>query len=411
MAAQLDTFSCKGCGATLAYSAGSRALKCDYCDAITEIERSGPAQDDASQLLIPLTVEADVLQQAVLHHLASGDYAPDDLVERAQIATVERFYVPAFTFSGTYVAQWTASFGYDRSESYIDIVRRTDGGESHRVPVSKTRTVTEWKPVSGTETGAISMLGYSGNTLPPEAMQLVEQTDLRNATVFNASFLTGLEVQPATLDARATYTQRAEARVNQMIDANVMQHAQGDKQRDWHWSASIDKKTASILVPVCRVLYEYKGKKYTLWVDGANPQKLAGDALPAGKGKIGQIVLGYALPAAAIGALLVPGVLADDFFSGFSTERLAGTLLVCGYAFWRHRRLVRRSQHARQQRFDLRAARIAGAAPAGTAVLPSGVDWLTALASVAAIAIVGAMLLTMPGAPNPQSTPAPAAAD
>ena len=58
-----------------------------------------------------------------------------------------------FSCSGTASAEYSASIGYDRVETYIDIeVKREKVGDQwieKKEPVSKTRTVTDWRPYTG----------------------------------------------------------------------------------------------------------------------------------------------------------------------------------------------------------------------------------------------------------------------
>ena len=87
--------------------------------------------------------------------MATGDYTPDELIEEATITKKERLYVPAYVYHGNYVANWTASFGYDRREEYTVHKKKYDSDtrKTYTTPTTKTKTVTDWRPVSGTDTG------------------------------------------------------------------------------------------------------------------------------------------------------------------------------------------------------------------------------------------------------------------
>jgi len=163
---------CKGCGASLEYSAGARALKCVYCSAVTEI----PAEEDEAladtpEIVVPMAVTKAQLEDAVYQHLAAGKYTPDNLLEHATFSKVEQFYVPAYVFSGGFDAEWTASFGYDRTEHYTVYERDSQG---HSRPVTKTKTVTDWRPVNGTDSGRFTVLTYAGSRLQQSSLPLTD---------------------------------------------------------------------------------------------------------------------------------------------------------------------------------------------------------------------------------------------
>lgn len=408
MAAQLDTLTCNGCGANLPYTAGMDALECAYCKATTPIPQAGreaaplsaPASDDSGELMIAFAVDQAALEQALLQHLASGRYTKDDLVARAVMTRAERFYAPAWSYSGSYVASWTASFGYDRSESYIATVRRTENGQTRREPVARTRTVTEWRPASGTDTGSFVQLGYCGSGLPKPAVELVEHSaGLRDITTRSPAAMRGLEAQPFVVSKHDTYADRVEPRVAALVEAGVKGHAQGSDQRDWHWSADINKKTAAVLVPMCHVEYEYKGRKYDLWFDGANPEKVKGDSLPASWGRRTRQFMAYFVAVLATFGMLQWESATDDWF----WARLAGTAALWGHVWWRRRRIFQHSLHIRRQRLTARSS-----ATTAPAAIKSGIDWLAAAASAASLAIFVVMFRNPPP-PKPATPPAPVA--
>ncbi|MES3025217.1 MAG: hypothetical protein V4857_26885 [Pseudomonadota bacterium] len=404
MAAQMDSLTCKGCGASLSYAAGLQALQCQYCDALTEIRRPEREVEDAADLVIPLTVDQGGLEQAVLRHLASGDYTPDDLVDKAVLSTLNRCYVPCFQYSGSYEARWTASFGYDSEETYTDYVRRTDNGHTHNEPVTRTRTVTEWRPVSGTDAGVISELGYGGSGLPDRVAQLVEDCPgVRSATGFNVSFVSGVEVQPFSRTEGDTFDLRAEKRINQRIDASVRRHAQGEQQRDWHWKATISKSAVPILVPLCNAVIEYKGKRYNFWIDGTDTSKVVGDHLPTDKGRSLLVGLGYVLPTLATIVLVVPFLVAENFFEVFSWQAVGMTCAVFGLSYWRRRRILSRSREARQTQLARRTQKqdCAGSVAAGP-----GFDLITLGITLVSMALVGLLIRHANATPEPYRAPA-----
>jgi tetratricopeptide (TPR) repeat protein len=303
-------FACSGCGASLAYSATDRALKCEYCGTVTEIpsqEEGAPAQADE---IVPLGVDITALTDVVYQHLASGDLTPDHLLEHASFVVKEQMYVPVYQFYGSYEAQWTASFGYDRQEHYTDYETRTENGRTRRVAVSKTKTVTDWRPVNGNDSGRFNVLAYGGSLLkasPLNVETLVEYKLGAESVAFDPSYVKGVANEEFTLAESDAYSLNAKEKVNSIIDSSVREHAQGDRQRDWHWTSSVNKQSATVLVPLCHAVYEFEGKQYHVWVNGAKGDRLVATALPVDAKRRQAVMWGY-VPAAlsfAAGALAV----------------------------------------------------------------------------------------------------------
>lgn len=299
---------CSGCGANLEYSAGARALKCVYCAAVTEIPRADDEEVDvAPDHVVTLTVSRNQLEDAVFQHLAEGKYTPDNLLEHATFTKIEQFFVPAYAFAGSYEAQWTASFGYDRTEHYTDYVRDSKGNSR---PVARTKTVTDWRPVNGTDTGDFSVLTYGGARLNDSALnlttRLVERCRMGGEVVdYSTSFTSGFEVEAYGIRPNEAYTGRGEALVNNVIEAGVMRHAQGDRQKDWHWKATTRKQSSRVLIPVCHVVYEFQGQAYNVWTDGTSTQNLVADSAPEDHSRKHAVRIGFVpSAAAAIGAVV-----------------------------------------------------------------------------------------------------------
>lgn len=411
MAAQLNTLICKGCGASLSYAAGLQALQCEYCEAVTEIPRAAPPAGTTAQLLIPMTLEDNALAYGVLQYLAANDQVPDDMVERA-VLSVKRFYMPCFAFKGFYNASWTASFGYNRTESYTAYTNQRVNGVTERVPVTRNRTVVDWRPVNGQAVGSFALLGYGGSGLPPSAPLLLDRLrNLQQATRFDVGFVGGMETPPYTMAANESYAINSEAQVAKLVEASVMQHAQGDKQRDWHWNASTNWNASAVYVPVGHVVLEYGGKHYNAWVDGTDAANVATDALPLNAGKSGHMARGMILPLGATMALMLAAMLSISALHELTMERLAAIGVLWGLWEWRNRRRARRSQQTRQAALAKRAARYGQPVTTPAEAPDKGADWLSVVISLVSAVIAGVLiykLINDPAAP-PEAVAAVAA--
>ena len=337
---------CIGCGASLEYSATDRALKCPYCSKVTDIPGSEEETPDTVRAIVPLTVDVTQLTDAVYRHLASGDMTPDHLLEHASITKKDRFYVPAFRFHGNFDATWTASFGYDRTEHYTEYESRHENGRTVRVPVNKSRTVTDWRPVNGTDTGKFAVFAYAGTRLlgsPLKLTNLVEGEALE-AAPYDASYISGFTVEDFQHTESNIYSDRGETLVHNVINHSVQRHAQGDRQKDWHWTADIQRKSVTTLVPVCHAIYEFEGKQYNVWLSGSNTARIVADDLPIDNGRQHAVNIGY-IPfgAATLGAAIA--IFGMDSSWSIPLTAIAVSLL---YGILRRKAIVSYSHKIRQ---------------------------------------------------------------
>lgn len=290
--------NCPKCGAKQSYSPGQQTLKCEYCSSQTEIPKSEdqlPTEVSNVNVVVPLVVDKTMLESATQGYMVTGQYTPDNLIEKAVITKQWLYYVPVYLYVGSYEARWTATFGYDREEHYTEYETKYENGRSYKVPVTKTKTVTDWRPANGSDAGNFAAHAYAGTKLSPKAIELIEKMYMgdNKPQIFKQEFVAGIDIEEFASNENDVYSSRAESKVNAIIDIKVKSHAQGDRQKDWHWTAQIDKKSLSALVPIAHSVFEYEGKEYNVWIDGSDPSKLVGDDLPVDENKKAAVNLGY----------------------------------------------------------------------------------------------------------------------
>lgn len=319
--------TCKSCGAKSSYSPTTRSLKCDYCGTTEEIAPPPPKSNLESvqaQMIAPVSVTEEEVVSSLHHYMVSGKYTPDDILERHTVLSIDRLYRPAFVFKGQFQANWTASFGYEREETY-NVREKNDKG--YMVWVTKTRKVTDWQPASGISRGEFCFVGYAGSHQTSETgLDLASLIEGCKAPLrpWNASYLASTNCEGFALSPKETYERRVVPHVQEDIRETVRNNAQGDYQKDWNWTAETSWNNTSLLLPLCRLTFEYDGKTYEFWVDGTNVQRFCGDTLPEDTGKKNAVYRSFipvALYAACFSVVL--------YFVGFDA-----TLASVSFAPW-----------------------------------------------------------------------------
>ena len=293
--------NCTNCGAIQNYNTGQATLTCTHCGTQNVIERPElilPRVLD-SEWIVPARVDETEIQKLTYKYMSLGKHTPDDMIENSQISLMEIFYVPTYLFSGNYEAKWTATFGYDRQEPYTayrTVTQYGNNGQSYtrQEPYTAYRTVTDWRPVNGTDTGSFNVQTYSGPRIDQRILTIIEQTNLKNITDFRREFVSGFDLKEITVTPDQSYKSDGERQVNQLIDIGVKSHAQGDRQRDWYWTANVNKEYSSVVMPIAHSVFDYENKTFHIWFDGDEPSQNIGDPLPEDSKRKNAINLGFA---------------------------------------------------------------------------------------------------------------------
>ena len=337
--------TCNSCGAEIAFEAGKQSLTCPFCGAVNQIERPEDALETAFDRIVPITVTPHELDNRLYAYMASGNFTPDDMIEASTITLRERYYVPAFAFKVDYEATWTASFGFDRQEPYTAYRNVTSNGRTRQEAYTAYKTVTDWRPANGVEAGIFDVAGYAGSQLngsPLAPAYLVVHAVMNgSSTEYNPSYTKGFEVEGFSVPEKKVF-ESLNGEINANIDQRVKNHAQGDKQRDWHWNARMSHDTTTYLVPICHAAFQYGDKEYHVWVGGHDVEAIRADELPVDKDKQKAANIGF-MP----GALGLITAIGSAYYWSFVWSSLIATGVAFGYGFLRRKALIDYSKSIR----------------------------------------------------------------
>ena len=337
--------TCNSCGAEIAFEAGRQSLTCPFCGAVNKIERPEDALETAFDRIVPITVTPHELDNRLYAYMASGNFTPDDMIEASTITLRERYYVPAFSFKVDYEATWTASFGFDRKEPYTAYRNVTSNGHTRQEAYTAYKTVTDWRPANGVEAGIFDVAGYAGSQLngsPLAPAYLVVHAVMNgSSTEYNPSFTKGFEVEGFSVPEKKVFDS-LNGEINANIDQRVKNHAQGDKQRDWHWNARMSHDTTTYSVPICHAAFQYGDKEYHVWVGGHDVDTIRADELPVDKDKQKAANIGF-MP----GALGLITAIGSAYYWSFVWSSLIATGVAFGYGFLRRKALIDYSKSIR----------------------------------------------------------------
>jgi hypothetical protein len=334
--------TCPGCGAKQSFEPNQASLKCSHCGTEMAVEfykEDVPSALEAD-LIIPATVAVRDLRDLAHVQMTRGKHTPDDLLEKAQITETVVSFVPIFLFRGKYKANWSASFGYDRQEAYT--AYRTVNGEQQAYTAY--RTVTDWRPASGVAKGSFAVKVEGGQSVHPNVTYIAESMSLGTVEPYSAKFVSGFPVGEFNTGPNDAFVESGESKVKAVIDYGVKSHAQGNRQRDWRWTAKWDWESSTVLVPIAKASFEYEEKSYSVWFNGSDPTIFMSDALPQDQNRKKAIRAGF-LPAivAAAGTVIAATIAAE-------LAIVAGVMFVAAivFGFVRRRSILTFSKSRRE---------------------------------------------------------------
>jgi hypothetical protein len=338
--------ACKSCGAEIVFEASQQSLVCTYCGTVNQIKRAEDALITSFDRIVPMLVTPQELDKRVYAYMSSGDFTPDDILEASTITVKERCYVAAFGFKVDYDATWSASFGFEREEPYTAYRDVTRGNNTSQEAYTAYRTVVDWRPASGTDTGSFEVAGIGGKKLaglPLAADTLAVHAVLHGkATAYDESFTRGFEVEGFSVPHPQVFASLTDE-INSKIEQGVKSHAQGDRQESWNWQSRMRHETVSYAVPVCHVTFRYREKEYNVWIGGHDPEQIQADKLPVDDKRKAEARNGFT-PALVV---LISYIAAGCYWK-FVNYSILPLLFVFAYGTFRYLALVRYSRSVRK---------------------------------------------------------------
>jgi hypothetical protein len=239
------TLQCQECGAELALGQ-YRTTVCPYCKCPTVVERPAAPDRPNPAFVLPFTVTREHATAAVRHWQSRLRLVRRSL-DRATIEEIKGVYVPAYLYSAICSARYQAEIG----ENYTVVETYTTTVNGKTVTRTRTRTVTEWRSLSGEHAAyATDLIVTASRGLPNEELEHIEPFDLRTLRRYGAPLVSGwLVEEPSLTLAECTGLARGEA--EQQEAARLAAFMPGDSHRGLTFHMTLrDESIDPILVPV-----------------------------------------------------------------------------------------------------------------------------------------------------------------
>lgn len=158
----LQSVCCEKCGSSDILLLDESRFKCNYCGTITMIEHK---KDHVSTIIIKEEKEEKVKPKVAFYHIPNNgnlqDFTREAYIKLFSEDCVSKEIMGAefgvsriekrnyIILDASYDISYSVSIGYDREEKYVDEETYYQNGERRKRFVTKTRIVTDWRPITG----------------------------------------------------------------------------------------------------------------------------------------------------------------------------------------------------------------------------------------------------------------------
>jgi hypothetical protein len=276
---ELIELRCPSCGGDLRYTPGAPVASCPYCSAtiaLVSTQSGRPVSlDGADHRLVRFaTTEAD-FKRALLAFLAEGDFTPDDVFDQVQVRQQTGLFAATFLYEGTARVHWTASAGFQRRESYVEDHVEVENGRRVNRPRTATRTVTDWRPISGESLQDYRLCVVATPALPAELHPLIETVEGLAPTdalpPVDPAAVKGFAIEPFAGSPEENFQRVAQGRLNAELLRLTQKRIPGDEHKQLSLTSTrAHERCTRLYRPIWFATYAYKGQRFSYAMDGVS---------------------------------------------------------------------------------------------------------------------------------------------
>lgn len=258
---EVHTAKCTSCGAESTYDPNIVADECAFCG--TSIVTSSQSKKIIQpKSLLPFTIKRSVAIKSFREWIQGLWFAPSELKRKSNTnERLQGMYIPHWTYDSNTVTHYTGRRGehYYVTESYTD----SEGNRKTR-QVQKTR----WYPASGVVQDRFNdVLVRASNSLPNKQADNLEPWKLHQLVPYKNEYLSGFKAETYQIGLEPGFN-IAKTIMAPTIDNTICRDIGGDVQRISSKSTAYNDITFKhILLPVWISSYTYKEKVYRFLVN------------------------------------------------------------------------------------------------------------------------------------------------
>jgi DNA-directed RNA polymerase subunit RPC12/RpoP len=268
---------CGDCHAEVEVPDELAATRCEFCGSTLVLATSAADDHYLPESLIPFSVDRAAAVRAFQEWLGGLWLRPSNLRQAASLHELSGIYIPYWSFGCEVTSRWSADAGYT---FWVD--EKTKEGTRR---VARVR----WQPCSGQRhDGHEDHLVCASHGLPPGTDRAVHRFDTSGLLPYSPEYLLGFSAERYALDLRGAW-QAARRNLGTQQERRCAQDVPGDTQRGLRVTHEFrGVRFKHVLLPMWIAAYRYHGKLHRFIVNGQTGQ-VQGSA-PRSAVKIGILV-------------------------------------------------------------------------------------------------------------------------
>ncbi len=286
-AADVTSYRCNNCGATVSYEGYDIAPECPFCGA-TNIVKTEELPGLKPTAILPFSRTKEDIVGCYKQWIKRKFFAPRKLKKNFNADKVQGVYLPCFTFDSRVHSIYNARLGKRKTRTV------------HRNGKTYTETYIEWFKVSGAMDKAIDdLLVEACDMLEQKEIAAIEPFDTFNSVSFDSSYFAGFKATRYNQGLNDSWDIARE-----IIDDGIRDDIKHRYNADVVDYINLDTYHANtsykyVMVPVWMCKYTYNKKRYGFIINGRSG-KVAGKT-PISPLKVCFLVLiGLAVAALAV---------------------------------------------------------------------------------------------------------------
>ncbi len=236
--------TCKNCGAELVLEAHLRTAECPYCASTSIVERPSSGVRVDPTFALGFVVERERARALATQWIKSrGIFTKSDF-KKAIPERGRGLYMPVFLYGAIAHTTYECDIGENYTETYTTI-------DSKGRPVTRTRTVTEWRSLAGRHTTYVQdVLVTASRGIPNALLEKVEPFDLRALRRYTPALLSGWIAEEASVsseECRKLAHDESLENVGRELDGFMP----GDHHRNLRYQTRLEDEVSElVLLPV-----------------------------------------------------------------------------------------------------------------------------------------------------------------
>jgi ribosomal protein S27E/ribosomal protein L37AE/L43A len=262
METQVNTYSCKTCGAATMVASNEPITTCDFCASTNINQDAYERQVITPAGILPFIVTKDKAVGTFRSWIGTGWFRPSSLAKLASLTEMKGVYIPFWTYDADTDSDWHADAGYYyyETEYYND-----ENGNRQSRQVQRVR----WVPASGFYQqffDDVLVVGSKG--IAQDRVQRVYPFSLSKLVDYDPQFMLGWRAEVYQLDVQKGFGVADEI-MDQFLYNACAQQIPGDTHRNLHVNTHKYNITFKhILLPLWIAAYQYKDKVFQVIVNG-----------------------------------------------------------------------------------------------------------------------------------------------